>query len=140
MEIPLDHAHDEAMPLVECALMPKGHGRSFDAYAAAMASTIHLDSVCFEAASPLVRPPNETKSCSARLNGAVRVMYNLRALTGHRRLESDSLSDAGRADREITCALTRVPIAYGTYPCLGLRTTKESLGPNSRQDALVDSA
>jgi len=23
--IPLDQAHDEAMPLVECALIPKGH-------------------------------------------------------------------------------------------------------------------
>ena len=94
--------------------MPRGHGRSLDAYAAAMASTIHLDRVCFEAANPLVRPPNETKSCSDRLIGAVRVMYDLRALTRHRRLESDSLSDAGRADREITCALNGVPIAFGT--------------------------
>jgi len=35
-DILLDHAHDEGMPLVECALTPKGHSSPFVVYAIAI--------------------------------------------------------------------------------------------------------
>ncbi|XDV20319.1 hypothetical protein PO909_025668 [Leuciscus waleckii] len=65
--IPLDQAHDEAMLLVECALTPNEHCIPLEVYASAMASTIYLDRLCFDVASPLERPLNETKSCSVCL-------------------------------------------------------------------------
>ncbi len=42
MDTPLDHAHDEAMPLVEWARTPMGHCRPKEEYASMTASTIHL--------------------------------------------------------------------------------------------------
>ncbi len=47
MDTPLDHAHDEAMPLVEWARTPMGHCRPKEEYASMTASTIHLESLCF---------------------------------------------------------------------------------------------
>ncbi len=44
MDTPLDHAHDEAMPLVEWARTPMGHCRPKEEYASMTASTIHLES------------------------------------------------------------------------------------------------
>lgn len=40
----------------------------------------------------------------------------------------------------MTCALNGVKSSLGTEPCLGLRTTLQSFGPNSRQDVLTESA
>jgi len=65
--MPLDQAHDELMPLVECALTPKGHFKPLEVHASTMASTIHLDRLCFDVACPLSRPLNKTKSCSVSL-------------------------------------------------------------------------
>ncbi len=70
MDTPLDHAQDEAMPLVEWALTPMGHFWPKEDYASIIVSIIHLDSLCF--GDPLVRPPKYTKSCSNCLKGAER--------------------------------------------------------------------
>ncbi len=69
IDTPLDHAHDEAMPLVEWARTPMGHSRPKEEYASVMASTIHLQSLCFVTGCPLVRLPKLTKSCSDLLKG-----------------------------------------------------------------------
>ncbi len=72
MDTPLDHAHDEAMPLVEWARSPMGHCRPKEEYASVTASTIHLESLCFVTGCPLARLPKLTKSCSVRLKEAER--------------------------------------------------------------------
>ncbi len=41
LDTPLDHAHDEAMPLVEWARTPMGHCRPKEEYVSMTASTIH---------------------------------------------------------------------------------------------------
>ncbi len=41
MDTPLDHAHDEAMPLVEWARTPMGALQAQEEYASMTASTIH---------------------------------------------------------------------------------------------------
>ncbi len=74
MDTPLDHAQDEAMPLVEWALTPMGHCWPKEEYASIIASIIHLDSLCFVNGDPLVRPPKHTKSCSECLKGAERLI------------------------------------------------------------------
>ncbi len=43
MDTPLDHAQDEAMPLVEWALTPMGHCWPKEDFASVIASIIHLD-------------------------------------------------------------------------------------------------
>ncbi len=66
----LDHAQDEAMPLVEWAFTPMGHCWPKEYYASVVASIIHLDNLCFVTGEPLVRLPKCTKSCSDCLKGA----------------------------------------------------------------------
>ncbi len=61
MDTPLDHAHDEAMPLVEWARTPMGHCRPKEEYASMTASTIHLESLCFVTGCPLVRVTEANK-------------------------------------------------------------------------------
>ncbi len=57
IDTPLDHAHDEAMPLVEWARTPMGHCRPKDEYASVTASTIHLESLSIILSYPLsIRP------------------------------------------------------------------------------------
>ncbi len=70
MDTLLDHAQDEAMPLVEWAPTPMGHCWPKEEYASIIASIIHLDSLCFGTRDPLVRLPTHTKSCSDCLKGA----------------------------------------------------------------------
>ncbi len=72
MDIPLDHAKDEVMPLVEWALTPMGHCWPKEEYASIIVSIIHLASLCFVAGDPLVWPLKHTKSCSDCLKGAER--------------------------------------------------------------------
>ncbi len=52
MDTPLDHAHDEAMPLVEWARTPMGIAGPKEEYASMTASTIHLESFCFVTRMP----------------------------------------------------------------------------------------
>ncbi len=47
MDRQLDHAQDEAVPLVEWALNPMGHCWPKEEYASIIVSIIHLDSLCF---------------------------------------------------------------------------------------------
>ncbi len=47
MDTPLDHAQEEAMPLVEWALTPMGHCKPKEEYAMVIASTNHLEIICF---------------------------------------------------------------------------------------------
>ncbi len=46
-DTPLDHAQDEAMPLVEWALIPMGHCNPEEEYANLIASTNHLEIIFF---------------------------------------------------------------------------------------------
>ncbi len=70
MDTLLDHAQDEAMPLVKGALTPIAHSWPKEEYASLIASIIHLNSLCFVSVDPLVWPPKHTKSCSGSLKGA----------------------------------------------------------------------
>ncbi len=72
MDTPLDHAQDEAMPLVEWALTTMGHCLPKEEYASVIASMFHLDSLCFVTGNLLERPLSHTKSCSDCLKGAER--------------------------------------------------------------------
>ncbi len=69
MDTPLDHAQDEAMPLIEWALTPMGHCWPKEEYASIIASIIHLDSLCFVTGDPLVRLPKHATSFSDCLKG-----------------------------------------------------------------------
>ncbi len=82
---PQDHAQEEAMPPVEWALTPMGHCKPKEEYARVIASTNHLEILCFVTGLPLARLPKPTKSCSDFLYRAKRSMYILRALTGQSR-------------------------------------------------------
>ncbi len=73
MDTPLDHAHDEAMPLVEWARTPMGHCRPKEEYASMTASTIHLESLCFVTGCPLVRLPKLTNSCMPKRGGTLKL-------------------------------------------------------------------
>ncbi len=64
MDTPLDNTQDEAMPLVEWALTPMGHCNPEEEYANVIASTNHLEILCFLTGPPLARLPKPTKSCS----------------------------------------------------------------------------
>ncbi len=70
MDTMLDHAQDEAMPLVEWSLSE--HSWPKEEYASLIASIIHLDSLFFVTGDHLVRPPKHTKSYSNCLKGAER--------------------------------------------------------------------
>ncbi len=80
----LDHAQEEAMPLVEWALTPVGHCNPKVEYVNVIASTNHLI-ICFVTGPPLARLPKPTKSCSDFLYEAERSIYTFRALTGQSR-------------------------------------------------------
>ncbi len=82
MDTPLDHAQEEAMPLVEWALTPMGHCKPKEKYAKLIASTNHLEIPCFVTGPPLARLPKPTKSCSDFPYEVEQSMYTLRALTG----------------------------------------------------------
>ncbi len=82
MDTPLDHAQDEAMPLVEWGLNPMGHCWSKEEYTSVIASIINLDSLCFVTGDPLVRPPKHAKCCFVCLKEAEHSILNLNALTG----------------------------------------------------------
>ncbi len=114
---PLDHAQEEAMPLVEWALTLMGHCNPEEEYANVTASTNHLEILCFVTGSPLARSPKTTKSCSDFLYEAERSMYVLRALAGQ---STDSwLPVRGEnEERVITWALNRVErtLRYITQP------------------------
>ncbi len=82
MDTLLDHAQEEAMPLVEWALTPMGHCKPKEEYARVIASTDHLEIPCFVMGPPLAWLPKPTNSCSDFLYEAEHSMYTLRALTG----------------------------------------------------------
>ncbi len=64
MDTPLDHAQEEAMHLVEWALTPMGHCNPKEEYAKVIASTNHLEIICFVTGLPLAWLLKPTKSCS----------------------------------------------------------------------------
>ncbi len=104
MDTLLDHAQDEAMLLVEWALTPMGHCNPEEEYAYVIASTNHLQILCFVTGPPLARLPKPTKSCS---DAAECSMNILRALAGQSR---DSWLPVGgkNAESVITWALNGV--------------------------------
>ncbi len=61
MDTPLDHAREEAMPLVEWALTLRGHCKPKEEYARVIASTNHLEIPCFVTRPPLAQLPKLTK-------------------------------------------------------------------------------
>ncbi len=85
MDTPLDHAKEEAMPLMEWALTPIGHYNPEEEYANVIASTKHLEISCFATGPPLARLLKPKKSSFDFLSEAERSMYILRALTGQSR-------------------------------------------------------
>ncbi len=85
MDTPLDHAQEEAMPLVEWALTSMGHCNPEEEYANVIESTVHLEIICFVTGPPLARLPKPTKSCFDFMYEAECSMYTLRALTGQSR-------------------------------------------------------
>ncbi len=72
MDTSLDHAQEEAMPLVEWALTPMGHRDPTEEYDNVIASTSHLEIFCFVTGPPLARLPKPTKICSDFLYEAER--------------------------------------------------------------------
>ncbi len=85
MGTPLDHAQEEVMPLVEWDLTPMVHCNPKEEYVNVIASTNHLDILCFVTGPPLAWLPKPTKCCSDFLYEAERSMYTFRALTGKSR-------------------------------------------------------
>ncbi len=57
IDTPLEHAQEEAMPLVKWALTPMGHCNPKEEYANVMASTNHLEILCFVTAHELPSLP-----------------------------------------------------------------------------------
>ncbi len=78
MDTSLDHAQEDAMP-------PMGHCNPEEEYAIVIASTNHLEILCFVTGPPLARLPKPTKRCSEFLYEAECSMYAFRALTGQSR-------------------------------------------------------
>ncbi len=70
MDTPLDHAQEEAMSLVESALIPREHRDVMEDYANVIASTNRLEILCFITGPPLAQLPKPTKSCSDFLHKA----------------------------------------------------------------------
>lgn len=66
--VPLAQAHEEAIALVEWALMLKGHSWP---WAKDIASTIQWESLCLDTACPLEQPPEHTKSLTISLSATV---------------------------------------------------------------------
>ncbi len=113
MDTPLDHAQEEAMPLVEWALTPMGHWNPKEQYAKVIASTNHLEILCFIKGLPLTRLPKPTKSCSDFLYEAEYSLYTFRTLTGQSR---DSWKPVGGESMEsaMIWALNKVESTLGT--------------------------
>ncbi len=84
MDTPLDHAQDEAMPLVEWILTPMGHCNPEEEYTV-LASTNHLDIFCFVTGPASAQLPKPTKSCTDFLYEEERSLNIIRALTGQSR-------------------------------------------------------
>ncbi len=114
MDIPLDHAQEEAMPLVEWALTPMGHCKPKEEYARVITSTNHLEILCFVTGRPLAWLPKLTKSCYDLLYEAERSMYTLRALTGQSRDNSWSPVEGESTESAMTWALNGVESTLGT--------------------------
>ncbi len=70
---------------MEWALTPMVHYDPKEEYANVIASTNHLEILCFVAGQPLAWLPKPTKSCSDYLYEGERSMYTFRALTGQSR-------------------------------------------------------
>ncbi len=113
MDTPLDHAQEEAMPLVEWALTPMGHCKPKEEYARVIASTNHLE-ITSTNHLPLARFPKPTKSCSDLLYEAERSMYTLRALTGQSRDNSWPPVEGENTESALTWALNGVESTLGT--------------------------
>ncbi len=60
-DTPLDHAHEEEMPLVEWVLIPMGHCNPKEEYAKVISSTNHLEILCFVTGPPLTQLPKPTR-------------------------------------------------------------------------------
>ncbi len=73
------------MPLVEWVLTPMGHYKPKEEYARLIASTNHLEMICFVTGLPLAGLPKPTKSCSDLLYEAEALNVYPRALTGQSR-------------------------------------------------------
>ncbi len=114
IDSPLDHAQEEAMPLVEWALTPMGHCKFKDEYVRMIASTKHLEMLCFVTGRPLAWLPKLTKSCYDFLYEAERSIYTLRTLTGQSRDNSWSSVEGESAESTMTWALNGVESTLGT--------------------------
>ncbi len=90
-----------------------GHCNHKEEYANVIASTNHLEIICFVTGPPLARLQKATKICSDFLYEAERSMYTLRALTGQNR---DSWLPIGGRNAEsiMTWALNGVESTLGT--------------------------
>ncbi len=73
------------MPLVEWVLTPMGHYKPKEEYARLIASTNHLEMICFVTGLHLAGLPKPTKSCSDLLYEAEALNVYPRALTGQSR-------------------------------------------------------
>ncbi len=113
MDTPLDHAQDEAMPLVEWVLTLIGHCNPEEECANVIASTNHLEILGFVTGPPLAWLPKPTKSCSDLLYEAECSMNILRAPTEQNR---DSWLPVGGKNTESakTWALNGVDSTLGT--------------------------
>ncbi len=111
MDTPLDHAQEEAMPLVEWAMTPMGHSKPKEEYARVIASTNHLEILCFVTGPPLARLPKLTKSCSVFPYEAERSMCTL---TGQSRDNSWLPIEGESAESAMTWALNGVESTLGT--------------------------
>ncbi len=94
-------------------LGPMGHCNPEEEYANVIASTNHLEILCFVTGPPLAQLPKPTKSCSDFLYEAERSMYILKALTGQSR-DSWLPVGGGNAESVITWALNGVENTLGT--------------------------
>ncbi len=104
----LDHAQEDAMPWVEWALTPMGHCKPKEEDTRVIASTNHLEIICFVTGLPLVRLPKPTKCCSDFLYEAKCSMHTLRALMGQSRDNSWLPVEGESAESAMTWALNGV--------------------------------
>ncbi len=85
MDTLLDHAQEEAIPLLEWALTLMGHCNPKEECANVIASTNQLEIICFVTGPPLAQLQKPTKYYSDFLYGAERSVYTFRVLTGQSR-------------------------------------------------------
>ncbi len=79
-----------------------------------IASTNHLEILCFVTGLPLAWLPKPTKSCSDFLYEAERSMYTFGALMGHSRYNSWLTVEGESAQSAMTWALNGVESTLGT--------------------------